>query len=274
MELWQRWLARYLQPVTEARALLASYLVHVFIFQEEDIGVHTMLPKLLYVFKPGPIAHLERGEKESGTMKCGVVLSLSWGPQEWWLTLVIHEASAELLERSSVAHGPQRTVELIVGDHQVLGVTCHVDDLEHEGETSFQQLLYLLPGGFLVSVSRCLCWPHSTDLCPTTLTLASPLCKAEGRNRWGRWLLIRRGDVSSCGHTKISLVIDWWMVVQQEPQPHVSSIRSWRYHMLHYLYDVQARLGVLQHRQLLIDVHEADLIWVGSLTHQIDDLLK
>lgn len=41
-----------------------------------------------------------------------------------------------------------------------------------------------------------------------------------------------------------------------------------------YLYDVQARLGVLQHRQLLVDVHEADLIWVGTLTHQIDDLLK
>lgn len=40
-------------------------------------------------------------------------------------------------------------MELIVGDHQVLGVTCHVDDLEHEGETSFQQLLYLLPSGFL-----------------------------------------------------------------------------------------------------------------------------
>lgn len=46
------------------------------------------------------------------------------------LTLVIREASAELLECSPVAHGPERTVELVVGDHQVLGVTGHVDDLE------------------------------------------------------------------------------------------------------------------------------------------------
>lgn len=46
------------------------------------------------------------------------------------LTLVIHEASAELLEASSVAHGPQRAVELVVGHCQVLRVASHVDHLE------------------------------------------------------------------------------------------------------------------------------------------------
>lgn len=41
-----------------------------------------------------------------------------------------------------------------------------------------------------------------------------------------------------------------------------------------HLDDVQARLGVLQHRQLLVDVHEADLVRVGSLAHQVDHLLE
>lgn len=46
------------------------------------------------------------------------------------LTLVIHEAPAELLEGSPVAHGPERAVELVVGHHQVLRVTSHVDYLK------------------------------------------------------------------------------------------------------------------------------------------------
>lgn len=83
-----------------------------------------------------------------------------------------------------------------------------------------------------------------------------------------------RGDVSSCGKCKEdTLLMKWWWLLEKvlqrktfnsskaEPGPH-------------HLYDVQAWLGVLQHRQLLIDVHEADLIWVGSLTHKIDDLLE
>jgi hypothetical protein len=45
------------------------------------------------------------------------------------LTFVIHEPPTELLEGASVAHGPQRAVELIVRYHQVLGVASHVDDL-------------------------------------------------------------------------------------------------------------------------------------------------
>lgn len=45
-------------------------------------------------------------------------------------TFVIHEAAAELLEGSPVAHGPQRAVELVVGHHQVLRVPGHVDHLE------------------------------------------------------------------------------------------------------------------------------------------------
>lgn len=36
------------------------YLVHVFILQEEDIGVHTMFPEFLNMFKPGTISHYER----------------------------------------------------------------------------------------------------------------------------------------------------------------------------------------------------------------------
>lgn len=43
---------------------------------------------------------------------------------------------------------------------------------------------------------------------------------------------------------------------------------------LQYLYDVQAGLGVLQDRQLFVDVHKANLIRVCSLTHQIHNLLK
>lgn len=68
----------------------------------------------------------ERGEKRAG----GSIAEGHCLRRGRRLTLVIHEASAELLERSSVAHGPERTVELIVGHHQVLGVPCHVDDLE------------------------------------------------------------------------------------------------------------------------------------------------
>lgn len=50
-------------------------------------------------------------------------------PETHILTLVIHEAPAELLEGSPVAHGPERAVELVVGHHQVLRVSSHVDDL-------------------------------------------------------------------------------------------------------------------------------------------------
>lgn len=46
------------------------------------------------------------------------------------LTLVIHEAPAELLEGSPVAHGPERAVELVVRHHQVLRVASHVDHLK------------------------------------------------------------------------------------------------------------------------------------------------
>lgn len=42
----------------------------------------------------------------------------------------MHEAPAELLEGSAVAHGPERAVELVVGHHQVLWVTSHVDHLK------------------------------------------------------------------------------------------------------------------------------------------------
>lgn len=41
-----------------------------------------------------------------------------------------------------------------------------------------------------------------------------------------------------------------------------------------HLDDVQARLRVLQDRELLVDVHQADLIRVGPLAHQIDHLLQ
>lgn len=55
MGLYLRGLARYQR--SEVRTLLGSYLVHVFVFQEEDVGVHTVLPKLLNMLKPGTIAH-------------------------------------------------------------------------------------------------------------------------------------------------------------------------------------------------------------------------
>lgn len=38
--------------------------------------------------------------------------------------------------------------------------------------------------------------------------------------------------------------------------------------------DVQAGLRVFQDGKLLIDVHQADLIRVGSLAHQVDHLLQ
>lgn len=41
-----------------------------------------------------------------------------------------------------------------------------------------------------------------------------------------------------------------------------------------YLDDVQARLRVLQDRELLVDVHQADLVRVGALAHQVDHLLQ
>lgn len=49
------------------------------------------------------------------------------------LTLVVHEPPAELLERASVAHGPQRAVELVIGHHQILGVPGHIYDLQWRG---------------------------------------------------------------------------------------------------------------------------------------------
>lgn len=52
------------------------------------------------------------------------------------LTLVIHEAPAELLEGSPVAHGPERAVELVVGHHKVLRVTSHVDHLKENHNSS------------------------------------------------------------------------------------------------------------------------------------------
>lgn len=53
-------------------------------------------------------------------------------------TFLIHEATAKLLERSSVAHGPERTVELVVGHHQVFGVSGHVDHLEMSHKCSLE----------------------------------------------------------------------------------------------------------------------------------------
>ena len=41
-----------------------------------------------------------------------------------------------------------------------------------------------------------------------------------------------------------------------------------------HLDDVQARLRVLQNGELLVDVHQANLIRVGPLAHQIDHLLQ
>lgn len=41
-----------------------------------------------------------------------------------------------------------------------------------------------------------------------------------------------------------------------------------------YLDDVQPGLWVLQHRQLLVNVHQADFIRVGTLAHQVDHLLQ
>ena len=42
-------------------------------------------------------------------------------PVTYIRTLVIHEAPAELLEGSPVAHGPERAVELVVGHTRSLG---------------------------------------------------------------------------------------------------------------------------------------------------------
>lgn len=91
-----------------------------------------MLPKFLNVFKPGAVSHLEReicGRRRAEGPTGGGGHHLRHGRR---LTFVIGEASAELLERSSVAHGPERTVELIIGHHQVLGVPRHVDDLKYK----------------------------------------------------------------------------------------------------------------------------------------------
>lgn len=92
-----------------------------------------MFPKFLHMFKPGTISHYER-EAERGSwmtyqrQKQKRYTDLK--PDGRSLTLVIHEAPAELLEGSPVAHGPERAVELVVGHHQVLRVTSHVDHLE------------------------------------------------------------------------------------------------------------------------------------------------
>lgn len=51
--------------------------------------------------------------------------------------------------------------------------------------------------------------------------------------------------------------------------------RCWdRCHWPGYLDDVQARLRILQDRELLVDVHQADLIGVSTLAHQVDHLLQ
>lgn len=52
-------------------------------------------------------------------------------------TLVIHEAPAELLEGSTIAHGPERTVELVVRHYQVFGVSGHVDYLRKQTTVIF-----------------------------------------------------------------------------------------------------------------------------------------
>ena len=57
------------------------------------------------------------------------------------LTLVVHESSAELLEGSAVAHGAEGAVELVVGHHQVLGVSGHVDDLHRKHTPVSRRLL-------------------------------------------------------------------------------------------------------------------------------------
>lgn len=67
-----------------------------------------------------------------------------WKPVRKSITFVIHEAPAELLEGSPVAHGPERAVELVVGHHQVLWVTSHVDHLEvNHDRISGWQILYV-----------------------------------------------------------------------------------------------------------------------------------
>lgn len=112
------------------RTVMICYLVHVLIFQEEDVRVHTMFPKFLNVFKPGTISHYRRQrDKEQELSEVNRMKGVT--PVTNIRTLVIHEAPAELLEGSSVAHGPERAVELVVGHHQVLRVTSHVDHLEN-----------------------------------------------------------------------------------------------------------------------------------------------
>lgn len=58
----------------------------------------------------------------------------------------MHEAAAELLEGSPVAHGPEAAVELVVGHHQVLRVTSHVDHLEEKNHgTRYSQIQDISP---------------------------------------------------------------------------------------------------------------------------------
>lgn len=100
------------------------------------------------MFKPGTISHYKgkvsiseiQGLDKSGQgfygvdyMKCPNLLLI------YILTFIIHEAPAEFLEGSPVAHGPERAVKLVVGYHQILRVTSHVDHLEEGNSTRCKQ---------------------------------------------------------------------------------------------------------------------------------------
>lgn len=57
-------------------------------------------------------------------------------------------------------------------------------------------------------------------------------------------------------------------------EPLEEPLRGCNYESHGYLDDVQSGLWVLQHWQLLINVHEANFIRVGTLAHQVDHLLQ
>ncbi len=42
---------------------VCQYLVHILIFQEENIRVHAMLPELLNMIKPGAVSHYKDTKK-------------------------------------------------------------------------------------------------------------------------------------------------------------------------------------------------------------------
>lgn len=80
--------------------------------------------------EPYPTTKKRRTERQLKDRTTGVNMKWTLNPASGSFTFVIHEAPAELLEGSPVAHGPERAVELVVGHHQVLRITSHVDHLE------------------------------------------------------------------------------------------------------------------------------------------------